>query len=145
MGNRKYLNEEDEEVKSLSESSSSVSDTTADLKIEGEEEKKKERSEERNRRAKRLDFMKDLDTKISIELNQLLEKNSLISHKIQSHSSIGRTVNLRLISMLHRLKNRKFVIEAAYENLRRKEENGGEFGMGVFKKWGMGENKYFKM
>lgn len=96
------------------------------------------------RRVKKLDFMKDLDTKISIELNQLLEKNSIISHKIQSHSSIGRTVNLRLISMLHRLKNRKYVIEAAYENLRRKEESG-EFGMGVFKKWGMGENKYFKM
>ena len=46
--------------------------------------------------------------------------------------------------MLHRLKNRKYVIEAAYENLRKKEESE-EFAMGVFKKWGMGDNKYFKM
>ena len=110
-----------------------------------EEKKIKEEGRARSSRGgKRLDFMKDLDTKISIELNQLLEKNSIISHKIQSHSSIGRTVNLRLISMLHRLKNRKYVIEAAYENLRKKEESE-EFAMGVFKKWGMGDNKYFKM
>lgn len=55
-----------------------------------------------------------------MELNDLLEKNSIISGKIESHSSIGRSVNIRLITMLHRLKNKKSIIIEAYENLKKK-------------------------
>lgn len=66
--------------------------------------------------------MRGLETRISMQVNELLEKNSIISGKIESHSSVGRTVNLKLISLLHRLKNRKQVIEEAYEHLLRKEE-----------------------
>ncbi len=48
-------------------------------------------------------------------------------------------MNLRLLSMLHRLKNRKSVIEEAYESLKRKGQEGEQ------PEWGVRDERFFEI